>query len=122
LSGDTATGSTRTSIQLTFWPKLEHLRILSLEHKPFNTEDMHVGATVTKQQLIEQIEDAMRVAGNVHASATNFINSKQVIDGNGQIVTLTQINETLDRSTQIVQDAFRAAKKAIESMPNEEGF
>ena len=118
----TATGSTGTTIQFTFWPKLEHLRILSLELKPSNTEDMHVGATVSKQQLIEQIEDAMRVAGNVHASATNFINSKQVIDGNGQIVTLTQINETLDRSTQIIQNAFRAAKKAIESMPNEEGF
>ena len=75
-----------------------------------------------KAQLIEQIEDAMRVAGNIHASATNFINSQQVIDGNGHVVTRIDISETLDRSTQIVQDAFKSALKAIESIRYDDGF
>jgi hypothetical protein len=78
--------------------------------------------TKSKQELIAQINDAIRVAGNMHSETSNFINSELVTDGNGQVVTRAQVNESLDRSTHIVQDAFRAAKAAIESMPNEEGF
>jgi hypothetical protein len=76
----------------------------------------------SRQELIAQINNAMRVAGNIHADVTNFLNSEQMIDGNGQVVTRAQIIESLDGSTQIVQGAFRAAKAAIESRPHEEGF
>ena len=79
-------------------------------------------STKSKQQLVAQIDNAMRVAGNIHANVINFINSTHVIDGNGKIVTTADINESLDGSTRIVQDAFRAAKAAIESMPNQEEF
>ncbi|PSH05683.1 MAG: hypothetical protein CXZ00_00625 [Acidobacteria bacterium] len=74
--------------------------------------------TKSKQQLIKEIGNAMWVAGNIHASASNFINSEQVLDSNGQVVTRAQINEDLDRSTQIIQNAFRAAIAAIGSMPD----
>lgn len=73
--------------------------------------------TKSKQELITQIDDAMRVTSNVHSEATNFINSEQVIDGKGNVVSRADINESLDRSTRIVLDALKEAKALIEFMP-----
>lgn len=75
-----------------------------------------------RQQLIRQIADAIRVAGNLHSQATNYINSSQLTDGNGEVITRARVNETLYSSTQLVQNALGAALREIKSLPHDEEF
>jgi hypothetical protein len=75
---------------------------------------------ISKQKVVAQIDDAMRVVGNIKADTTNFINSNRIIDGNGQVVTPVHFIESLELSTQIVQDAFKQARAFLKDIPFDE--